>query len=326
MKVLITGATGFLGEWIVKESVSRGYEVHVLIRKSSDLGKIENLPIIKHIGDITDLESTSLACKNMDAVFHLAGKIEYKKSARESMYAVNVGGTKNVLTACHANDIRKLVYLSSVTAIGASLTPTPLNEDSSYDIANLHLGYFDTKHEAENLVLDAYKKGFIDPVILNPSTIYGAGDATKSSRKVQLKVARGSFPFYTPGGVNVVHIEDVVLGFFTAFDKQVVGERIILAGDNLTIKTLFSHIATCSGVKPPSLPLPQFALRGLGFIGDACESIGIKGPISSETAWTSSLFHWFDNSKAKEKLGINFKTSVEAIQQSVTWARENGFI
>ncbi|MCB0348051.1 MAG: NAD-dependent epimerase/dehydratase family protein [Bdellovibrionales bacterium] len=326
MKVLITGATGFLGEWIVKESVARGYEVHILVRKTSDLEKIKNLPITTHTGDVTDLESINLACKNMDAVFHLAGLISYKKSAKESMYAVNVGGTKSVLSACIKNNIRTLVYLSSVTAIGSSFKPVPLNEESSYNIANLHLGYFDTKHEAENLVMAAYKEGTIDPVILNPSTIYGAGDATKSSRKIQMQVAKGKFPFYTPGGVNVVHIEDVVKGFFLAFDKKIFGERIILAGDNLTIKTLFRIIAEASGVTPPSILLPKLLLRGIGLIGDSFEALHLKGPIGSETAWTSSLYHWFDNTKAKQQLGIDFQPSTEAIKQSVTWAKENGFI
>lgn len=326
MQVLITGATGFLGEWIVKRSLENGFDVHVLIRKSSNLGKIDNLPIKKHLGDITDLESLNAACKNMDAVFHLAGKIAYTKAERPDMQLINVEGTRNVLNACKAQNIKTLVYLSSVTAIGASFTPQTLNENSEYNISHLGLGYFDTKHAAEKLVLEAHAEGWLNPVILNPSTIYGAGDATKSSRKVQMKVAQGKFPFYTPGGVNVVHIQDVVDGFFTALEKKVFGERIILANENMTIKDLFERIARVNKVSPPKLLLPKFALHTLGFYGDLMQSMGKKGPISSENAWTSTLYHWFDNTKAKTKLGMTFRSSDEAIEQSIYWAKQNGFI
>jgi dihydroflavonol-4-reductase len=326
MKVLITGATGFLGEWIVKRSVENGFDVHVLIRKSSNLDKIAHLPITKHIGDITDSNSLMTACKNMDAVFHLAGKIAYTKAEREDMQLINVEGTRNVLSACKVQNIKTLVYLSSVTAIGASFKPESMNEDSAYNIAHLHLGYFDTKHEAEKLVLAAYQEGWLEPVILNPSTIYGAGDATKSSRKVQMKVAQGKFPFYTPGGVNVVHIEDVVDGFFIALDKKVIGERIILANENMTIKSLFERIAKANHVNPPKILLPKFALHGLGLYGDFMQTIGKKGPMSSENAWTSTLYHWFDNTKAKTKLNMKFRSSNAAIEQSIYWAKQNGFI
>src|SRR5690606_38059941 len=155
--------------------------------------------------DVTDPQSVDSATRGMDSVFHLAGLIAYTRSERAAMERVNVQGTRNVIDACRAAKVKKLVHLSSVVAIGASFDgKTLLNEESEFNLGHLNLGYFETKRKAELHVVDAAKRGDFETVILNPGTIYGAGDAKKGSRKTQIKVAQGRFPFYPSGGVNVV--------------------------------------------------------------------------------------------------------------------------
>lgn len=327
MKVLVTGANGFLGSWVTKTLVNEGHEVFALVRPTSDISELSGVDCKYVHGDVTDVHSLLEAFKGMDTVFHLAGVIAYKKSQRPQMDKVNVQGTANVVSVCREYKIRRLVYLSSVVAIGGGFNPDQiLNEESSYDISDLNLGYFETKHEAEKIVEKACAKGEIDAVILNPSTIYGSGDAKKGSRKMQVKVAQGKMKFYTSGGVNVVAVEDVVQGILSAWKNGRSGERYILAGENILIKDLFAMIAAEAGVKPPSHLIPNALLHTMGAVGDFMESVGLKGSLSRENAYTATMFHYFDSSKAQKELGFKPRPAKEAIHNSVQWMKDQGLL
>ena len=278
-------------------------------------------------GDVTDPVSLEKAFAGAQGVFHLAGVVAYRHEERAQMEKVNVQGTANVIQAAEKMKVPKILHLSSVVAIGASTSPKEiLNENSPYTISKLNLGYFETKRKAEILVKAATDRGAFEAIIVNPSTIYGASDAKKGSRSVQVKVAQGRFPFYTPGGASIVGVEDVVDGIMKAWDKGRSGERYILSHENWTVKELFTAIAQEAGVKPPAHKLPSFVLHSVGFIGDALRPLGVKGPVTRENAWTSTMFHWFDNSKARRELGFNPRPAREAIQKSVQWMKEHGLL
>lgn len=326
MAVLVTGASGFLGAKLVRRLVENGETVHILHRKSSNLEDLKGLPFVSKIGDVTDRQSVIEACLDVDTVFHLAGVIGYSRAMRQVMDEVNVRGTENVVEACQTGRKPKLVYMSSVVAVGASYTPTTMNETSPYNIKKLNLGYFETKREAEEFVKTNTRRGRIESVILNPSTIYGAGDAKKSSRKTQMKVAQGKLPFYTSGGVSVVHEADVVAAILKAREVGRNGERYILSGENLTIKELFKRIAGFAGVEAPKIYLPNAAVFALGKIGDLMEKFGKKGPLNTENAWTAVLYHWFDHTKAKEELGFNPRPADVGLKESVDWMKQQGLI
>lgn len=326
MAVLVTGATGFVGSWLVRRLVERGETVHVLHRPSSDLSDIQDLKIVSRPGDVTDPESVRRACLDVDTVYHLAGLVGYSRAQRAAMEKVNVEGTRNVVEAVASSPTRpKLIYMSSVVAVGASFDGTPLNEESPYNVAHLDLGYFETKRAAELLVLEAARQGRIFAVALNPSTIYGAGDAKKGSRKTQLKVARGQFPFYTSGGVSIVSVHDVVEAVLTARERGRNGERYILSGQNITIHELLQTIARLAGSKPPSIYLPNPVVKTIGRVGDLLERAGRKGPLNSENAWTAILYHWFEHDKARRELGFQPRPAEECLKESVDWILERGF-
>lgn len=327
MATLVTGATGFVGAWLVKRLLEEGQEVRVLHRPSSNMEDLAGLSFVPVSGDVTDLSSVTQAVRGVDTVFHLAGVVGYSRAMRPLMEKVNVGGTRNVVDAIIAGGGKaKLVYMSSVVAVGASFDGTPLHEDSPFNLSHLNLGYFETKRAAEILVRQAVQAGRVEAVMLNPSTIYGAADAKKGSRKTQLKVARGKFPFYTPGGVSVVSVHDVVDAVLKARTRGRNGERYILSGENITIRDLFERIARLAGVKPPGIYLPGPAVHALGKIGDLMEALGRKGPINSENAWTATLYHWFDHSKAKRELDFNPRPADQALRESVEWMKQQGLL
>ncbi len=320
MKIAVTGATGFVGEHLLRELVKRNHSVTAVCRRPQDL-ILSGVNSVR--GDILEPETLNTAFTGKDVVFHLAGVVGYSKAQRQIMEDVNVQGTRNTIEAVKSQGVSRLIHMSSVVAVGANPKPIPLDEESKYTIQNLNLGYFETKRKAELLVLDEVHSGNIDAVILNPSTIYGPGDMKKGSRKVQLKVMKGKFPFYPPGGVNVISIHNVVEAMIQAIKKGKMGERYILSGENLYIRDLFAIIAEAAGQKAPHIPLPKLALLALGKIGDSLEKIGKKGPINSENAWASILFHWFNNHKAANELGLKPTDAKTTIEESVKWAKDN---
>ncbi len=304
-----------------------GIDVSILARPNSDLSQLEGLKFRSFQGDVTSLESLHSACDGHEFVFHLAGLVAYKSSQRLQMEKVNVQGTRNILQACQHAKVKRLIHTSSVVAIGAGFSPQQiLNEGSPFNLSEYNLGYFETKRKAEELVREASHAGYIDAVCVNPSTIYGPGDALKGSRSMQMKVARGRMPFYTTGGVSVVDVEDVVNGMIKAWQNGRSGERYILSGENLTIRQLFETIARVAGVEPPRLKMPKPLLYGLGLLGDGLNQLGVSGGLSVENAITATLFHWFDCSKARSELGFQYRPAEESIRKSIEWAKANKII
>ena len=322
MKCLVTGATGFVGNWLTQFLVDKGHDVRVFCRnisKAPDKTKVFS-------GDINQTEALRTAVTGVDVVYHLAGLVSYGKKHLKAMHKVNVQGTQNVIEACIHARTQRLVHISSVAAIGASFTPHCLNERSPFLIEKLNLGYFQTKKQAEDLVKKSVRSGKLDAVILNPSTIYGPSDMLKSSRKIHIQVAKGRFPFCPPGGVSIIDIESVVEATYKATTKGRKGERYILSGENILIKELFQIITEIVGRKSLFISIPKNVLKILGKMGDQFEKRGKSFFITSEVAQISSLFHWFDASKAQSELNLKPQSAKQAIANSINWAIHNGMI
>ena len=242
------------------------------------------------------------------------------------MEKINVQGTAAVMDACITHKVPKVLHLSSVVAIGASFKPEPINEDFEYNLSKYDLGYFETKRKAEEIVVNAHHNDGLNAYLINPSTIYGAGDGTKGSRKTQIKVAKGQFKLYPPGGVNVVYAHDVIDAIHLCLEKGKPARRYIISGENMTIKELFQTIADIAQVPPPNIPIPRFFMTGMGAFGDFIRSLGFETSMSSETAITASLYHWFSNERAKSELGFKPTPARKAIEESISWMKDNGLL
>jgi dihydroflavonol-4-reductase len=332
LKVFVTGSSGFIGRALTLRLLQEGHNVVLALR--SPLGQIPGTDFEKHQSQITlkklDLASPHgwiEALDGVDQVFHLGGLIAYKKSQYQSMVLANVMGTSHVVEAAVAAGVKNLIHMSSVVAVGASPDGSEaLDEESPYTLTPLGLGYFETKRKAEQIALAANGRNGLRVISVNPSTVYGSGDATKGSRSVQIKVAQGRFPFFPPGGANVIHVNDVVDATLAARTQGRAGERYILSGENLTLREIFSMIAAEAGVEPPHYPMPKFALRILSAVGDLLERHDYPFPITSETYHTSTLFHWFKNDKARKELGLNPQPAQVAVHDSVAWMKKNGIL
>lgn len=324
-KSLVTGATGFIGQWLTERLYNEGHEVHVLVRSESSAHEIKAYVHKIHIGDVTRPDTLRII-ESMDEVYHLAGVVAYDPRERSTMEKVNVGGTANIVEACLKNQNVRLIYLSSVVAIGASENPAQLDEESPFELSKYNLGYFETKRAAEKIVLDACKNQNLNAICICPSTVYGPGDAKKGSRKMQIKVAQGRLKFFTGGGVSIVSIHDLLDLIVQVAHSNLKGERIIASGENITIKELFRIIAARAKRRPPQIKLPNLLLSFLGTIGDFMNSVGLKGPLTSENAVTARMFHWFDHSKARRLFNFQPRSAEIAINESVDWMIKNGLV
>ena len=323
MRIMITGGSGFLGRHLSHRLVDEGHSVTWLVRQPSSFvndAPAWQRPIQLICGDICwPAEKLTPIFRDYDRVYHLAGLIGYKRSQAANILKVNVLGTMNVTQACMAAEVPELVYTSSVAAIGASVSPQHiLNEDSPFNLSGEDFSYFLSKHQAEQELIKLTQNHPINSYFLNPSTIYGAGDFTKGSRSIQKKVALGRFPFHTAGGVNVVSVHDVVEALIQLPRRGTKNRRYIIGADNLTIRQLFDLIRSIAKVPRYSILLPKPILYGLGWLGDQWEQLTQRSmSLSLANAKVATLYHWFDNTRARNELGLNFRPSYMAIEESV---------
>jgi dihydroflavonol-4-reductase len=317
MKILVTGANGFLGSWLIRALIDRGFQVRAFVRAGGNLNALQNLPCEIHYGDVLEIATLEQAMQGVDVVFHLAAKMMLTPSQEEITRATNITGTRNVVTLCEKLKIKKLVHVSSVVAIGAGDSPSEIiNEHSQGNFSQFKLANMDSKRKGEEIVRAACLDKKIDAVIVNPSLIYGPGDFQKEVRKGNIAVINGKMPFYTQGGVNVVAVQDVVEGIILAWQKGTNGERYILGGENLTIKQYFSLMAEAGGVKAPHWYLPSWILRLAAVV---VGFLKIDSPLNPESVSTMLLYHWCSSAKAQRELGYEFRPAREAINSSVKW-------
>jgi len=325
-RVLVTGATGFVGTNLCGALADTGYEVHVLRRSRPEPD--EQMDVISHIGDVTKPDSLSEALTQSNewaAVVHAAGVVAYSSKMGDLMEQVNVNGTRNMLDAVEKLKPRpRFIHVSSVVAIGANSKPDdpPLDETTQWDKAGEKIGYLRTKKCAEDLVMEAVSKRGLDAVVVCPSNIYGPGDAKKGSRSNQLKAANGKLAFYTNGGVNVIGVRQCCAAIVNAIKQGKKGERYILGGENITIKEMLTEFSTAAGAKPPSIGLPNWVLFLACALGEAFGS----NSLTMERAAVATLFHWYDSSKARRELNLQPTRAKEAITNSVQWMKEYGYL
>ena len=313
MKILVTGANGFLGSHVVDRFLKEGHAVTAMIHHSSEA--LNEFPCEKVNADLLDVHSLLNLKENWDWIIHVAGAMSSSPKDRQRLFEVNVEGVKNILRLAEVKKAN-LIHLSSCVAVGASHSAEgPLLTETSTNITvGKNFSNYDSKRLGEDLVLQAAKENRIKAVVLNPGLIYGPGDARKSIRKGNVLAARGKLPFYTSGGVNIIHVDDVTTAILSAMEKGRSGERYLITGDNITVKELLQTLSLAAGAKPPSKLLPDFLLKMFSFL------------ISKENVFSATAFHWYDNAKARKELNLHPQSYQKAIKDSVDWMKSNHYL
>jgi dihydroflavonol-4-reductase len=328
--VLVTGSTGFIGSQICQALLEAGYHVRALHRSTSSMRLLEGLDVESAIGDITQPETLVEAMQGVDAVIHTAAQVDYWRDSSR-MYKVTVEGAGNVFQAALDAGVQRVVHTSSVSALGVPETSgkqpqTPLlNENHIWNYRHKWWRYGHAKHLSEKEAQRFVALG-LDVVIVNPTSIFGPGDANRISGEFVFQIARGMLPVAVPGGLNVVHSADVAEGHLAALERGRTGERYILGGENITHARFFRMIAEVVGVRPPQLVLPTWLLRAAAAPVDITRTF-INLPLNGDLLRFTGRYFFYDTRKAQEELGLtNPRSTQQAIQDTYDWYKSHGYL
>lgn len=327
MASLVTGATGFIGSHVARKLVQRGESVRILLRKTSKTLNIEDIDAERVYGDILDVDSIRKAIKGCDTVYHTAGLVSFRKSDYKLLEDINVKGTVNVLSAALEAGVKKVVYTSSVAAIGVNPNGGIANEDTPFTLEHMGIQYLNTKYRAEQEALRLYRQG-LPVVIVNPSVVIGPGDVYLSSCGFIVWYCKKKFPGYMDGGINLVDVEDVAEGHIMAAQKGRLGERYILGNKNLSIKEVFEILEKVTGIPAPRIKIPYFVALAAAFFVERILGISLPNYSSMDVdSVRASRFYWyFDSSKAVRELGFPQTPVEQSIEKTVKWLKDKGYI
>ena len=313
-KIVVTGSTGFIGSRLVHKLVETGHEVNALVRTSSDLTSLKDClgKINLVYGDVTSASSLKGVFDGVDEVYHCAGITYMGGKKNPLLQKINVNGTRNVLEASRLAGVRRVVHVSSITAVGISGPNRKCDEESRWNFDMIDLEYARSKHEAEQIVAEEVKKG-LDCVIVVPAFVFGAGDINFNAGRIIKDVYNRKMPFYPLGGVCVVDVEIVAESLIAAMKQGRTGERYIVGGDNVAFRELAQTIMNVTGVHQLSLPLLKFSK----------ERNRISKLFNMSMFTVASKFLYFDSSKAQRELGMRYEPYEKSIRRTFEWYREH---
>jgi len=322
MKVLVTGATGFVGSVVARQLVARGDTVTVLARAGSDRRNLADLAVGWVQGDLRDAASLRAACAGQEALFHVAA--DYRLWARRSadLYESNVDGTRLLMTAALDAGISRIVYTSSVATLGLATGGTPADEDTPSTLADMIGHYKRSKFLAEEVVSTMVRQQGLPAVIVNPSTPIGPFDIkpTPTGRMIRDAVNR-KMPAYVDTGLNIAHVEDVAAGHLLAFERGQIGRRYVLGGENLSLREILVAIAEMCGHAPPRVELPRALVYPIAYIAQAWAWL-THGPEPQATVDGLKMSHkrmYFKSDRAIGELGYRARPAREALAAAVSW-------
>jgi dihydroflavonol-4-reductase len=324
---LVTGATGFLGSAVVRALVSRGEPVRAMVRRSSSLRLLEELPVEIVTADLDEPASCRAALEGCSALFHVAADYRLWVPQPEAMYRTNVEGTRHLLLAAADAGIRRIVYTSSVATLGLRPDRLPADETTPATLAGMVGHYKRSKFLAEQAVRELVAETGLPVVIVNPAAPVGPGDARPTpTGRVVLEAARGRIPAYVDTGLNLVHVDDVAKGHLLAFERGRVGERYILGGDNLPLSQMLALIADLMGRRPPRLRLPARALLPVALLAEAVARIGggREPLVTADGVRMARKSMYFTSAKAERELGYRSRPAVEGLRDAIAWYRSHG--
>ena len=326
MKVLVTGATGFIGSAVARALVRTGVDVRVLARPESDFRNLKGLTVERIAGDLRDPSSLRKSLTGCQQLYHLAAHYALWAKDPTIFYDINVTGTRNLLEAAHAAGIERTVYCSTIGAIGLPPGGGLGTEDTPVSLDQMAGHYKRSKYLAEQEVLKLAQKG-LPVVIVNPSAPVGAGDVRPTpTGQVIVDFMKGRMPAYIKTGMNIVDVEDVAAGHLLAMQKGRQGERYILGCANLMLRELFEMLGRLTGLKAPSLKLPRLAILPLAYLNQWMANLTGQPPrIPLEGIKMAKYNMHYDCSKAIRELGIPQTPPEIALEKAVRWFRDHRY-
>lgn len=321
---LVTGATGHIGNVLVRQLVARGERVRALLWRGEDDRPLQGLDVEIVHGDVLDLASLTPALRGVERVFHLAGLISIMPGPNEMVRRVNVEGTLNVMLASLQAGVRRMIYTSSIHAIQRVPHGVTIDESLPFDPNNPVGTYDRSKAEASLRVLAAVNQG-MDAVIVCPTGVIGPYDFRCSELGQIVRGCVQAKPqFYVDGAYDFVDVRDVANGLILAAEKGCCGETYILSGEHLSVRSLVDTLWELTGGKFKRIKIPfglaRLAARVTPFYYRLAQVKPRFTPYSLETLRSNAII---SHAKAAAALGYQARTLRESLSDTVQWHREN---
>ena len=323
-KILITGGTGFLGTHLVRQFLDAGAK-NLRVMASSVPEWMTDSGVEAFAGSVTKPEDVANATKDVEAIYHLAGKVSFDYDGAAQMNKLHVEGTRLLCEAAKENKIKNFILASSSGTSAISETPEILDETYPQPIEILtKWAYYASKYYQEKTALRAFSDKGERLVILNPSLLLGAGDERLSSTKIVLDFMARKFPYTPSGGMSFVDAADAATAFVNALDNGRHGERYLLGAANWTVSEFFGRLERLSGVSAPMFKVPKsIAVAGSTFISSLYKSFDKTAPFEASEVEMGEYFWYFDSSKAEEELNFTTHEPNETLQETIKYLREN---
>jgi dihydroflavonol-4-reductase len=326
MKALVTGATGFVGGAVARALVQRGIEVRVMARAGADLQNLQGLTVERVEGDLRDQNSLRHALTGCRQLYHIAAHYALWAKDPSIFYDVNVTGTKTLLEAARDVGTERIVYCSTIGAIGIPPEGGLGTEETPVVFEQMAGHYKRSKYLAEQEVLKLARAG-LPVVIVNPSAPVGIGDVKPTpTGQVIVDFMKGRMPAYIETGMNIVDVDDVATGHLLAMEKGRIGERYILGSANLMLREVLEILSRLTGVKAPTIKLPRVAILPLAYLNQWMANITGQPPrIPLEGVKMAKYKMHYDCSKAIRELGFPQTPPEVALEKAVKWFRDHGY-
>ncbi|MGH9707160.1 MAG: hopanoid-associated sugar epimerase [Candidatus Acidiferrales bacterium] len=327
MTSLVTGGTGFVGSHIVRQLVSSGRPVRVLVRPTSQMTALQGVAFERVEGDLRDAASLDRAMEGVECVYHAAADYRLWSRHPQEIYDANVGGTRRILQAANRAGVRRIVYTSTVATIAVPQPGGNLpNEDSPAKLEQMVGHYKRSKFLAEQEALQVAAVG-APVVIVNPTAPVGPGDWKPTpTGRILLDFMNGKMPAYVDTGLNLAAVEDVATGHLLAAEKGRAGERYILGARNMTLKEILDALAAITGRSAPRVRLPHALALAAGYADEWVARISGREPrIPVEGVKMSRHRMFVESDKAARELGFHPGPVEKALERAVRWYEANGY-
>ncbi len=323
MRILITGATGFLGNNLTRTLLANNYDVAVTLRQSSNRKPLDGLAVEIFNIDLNRPSDIAMALTDVDVVVHSAAMIQIGWTKQEESRKFNVEATALIAQAARRKNCR-MIHVSSVDALGAATEHQPGNEEI-LDPPKPACSYVVSKRESESAVILEVAKG-LDGVIINPGFMVGPNDWKPSSGEMMLAVASTFTPYAPAGGCSVADVRDVADGIVSAIKHGQTGQRYILGGENMSYFDLWTMMAGVAQKKGPKNRLPNWLAKLAGKAGDLATLVTRREPqVNSAATAMGQMFHYYSSEKAKRELGYRIGSVEDALHDAWEWFLRHGY-
>jgi dihydroflavonol-4-reductase len=327
MKVFVTGATGFVGHHVAKALAAEGADLHLLVRKTSNLKNLEGIPGDTVVGDLSRPESFAPALKGCDAVMHVAADYRLWIRDPDTMYRANVDGTRDLLRLAREAKIPRVVYTSSVATMHFRTDGIVINEDTPVTLADMVGHYKRSKFLAEQQAIAAAEDGQ-RVIILNPTTPVGPNDAKPTpTGRIFVDFLNRKFPAYVDTGLNLVDVAEVARTHVIALTKGKSGRRYILGGENLTLKQILDKMSAITGIPSPKTRIPFAIAVTYAFFEEWITGriLGKEPRATLEEVRMGRKKMFASSARAQQELGFRIVPIYPAMRAAIDWFRANGY-